>query len=314
MPVKGGWILSHHRSRSLLPILLLISFYECFAQHAGGESGLEDYLCENEADTFVAFKHGTSFDPSYKPPTDVLSIEDTKARDGIALYGYMARARNMKDEFVTPKGYILVLPGNQMTAQTLIPQLRTFSRHGYDTYVYDYRGYGRSQGRTAVRALIDDANSIVNHLSKLPYKTRNVYAVSAGAAIAVNGFDKNSQIDRIIFDGLPASISLHVKSKLAKLLNKTRDMTCPAELDPINRSLPPGRIYLLIVAGKDRILQRTQHELQQQRLVERARATGVCIVEQPNFGHPFQDEFTARRAEIAAGFYTAPGCPTFPAY
>jgi hypothetical protein len=279
---------------------------------------IESYTCEGEEEAFRVFKQGLPYEDAFQPSGDVLSV-DFSTEDGRILFGYMAKARDMHEVEVSPKGYVLLLPGNAMFAQHLIVAIRAFSRYGYDVYVYDYRGYGRSEGRSTVRALIKDARAIVSYLGRptanggRPYRKRNIYAVSAGAAIAINALDEESPIDRIVLDGTPASTSLDVRFLWLRLLY----MKCPTELDPVNRRMPLAARSMVVSGKRDPVLKKTQEPALQRRLLERAGAAGACIVEQRWFGHPFQDAFTIRRSEMAAEFFEAnldAGCPSFPVY
>ena len=61
-------------------------------------------------------------------------------RNGTSLAGYKLAAEN-------PTAYLLVAQGNAMLADQLVADLQTFRDRGWDVYIYDYRGYGQSQGR-----------------------------------------------------------------------------------------------------------------------------------------------------------------------
>ena len=70
-------------------------------------------------------------------------------RDGRSLGGYKLRA-------VAPWGYLLVAQGNAMLADQIIGELQFFRDFGLDIYIYDYRGYGLSEGKSRLKALISD--------------------------------------------------------------------------------------------------------------------------------------------------------------
>src|SRR4026209_765975 len=74
--------------------------------------------------------------------TKIQRVERLKfaTRDGLTLAGYKLAA-------VNPTAYLLVAQGNAMLADQLIADLQTFRDRGWDVYIYDYRGYGQSQGR-----------------------------------------------------------------------------------------------------------------------------------------------------------------------
>lgn len=81
-----------------------------------------------------------------------------KTRDGRTLGGYRLRHPD-------PRGYLLVVPGNAMLADQIAAELQFFRDLGLDVYVYDYRGYGLSSGRSRFAAIVGDTREIVAHLN-----------------------------------------------------------------------------------------------------------------------------------------------------
>ncbi len=83
----------------------------------------------------------------------------------------------------------------------------------------------------------------------------------------------------------------------------------------VNRPISFGKAGLMIVGGHDRVLRNTQSSARQEQLVAHARAEGLCVVQQPKFGHPFlNDEYEARRLGMVISFIAAEksgGCPEF---
>ena len=94
-------------------------------------------------------------------------------RDGRSLGGYKLRA-------VAPWGYLLVPQGNAMLADQIIGELQFFRNLGLDVYIYDYRGYGLSEGKSRLKALISDYQEIIRALNAQDYRRRFLYGISMG--------------------------------------------------------------------------------------------------------------------------------------
>jgi len=282
------------------------------------------YVCNNqkaETEAFEQFKKGAGgFDPNYTPPANIDSVSYTTS-DGKTMAGYMAKARGSTHFLAEPLGYILLLPGNAVYAQDLISEIRELSLLGYDVYVYDYRGYGRSAGPSTVAGIISDAKELIIRLNRSAteggrgYATHVIYGISAGGAIALNALDANSKIDRLILDGLPATMS--VKLRLYFEYLRVPILECPAELAPMNRAMFDSKRSLLIKGNQDVVLANTQYKRDQDRLLAKAKAAGVCVSVQPKFGHPLMDGLTSPRIQLIEKFLKADltqGCPSFPIY
>jgi alpha/beta superfamily hydrolase len=58
-----------------------------------------------------------------------------------------------------------VAPGNAMLADQIMGELQFFRDLGLDVYIFDYRGYGLSQGKSRLAALISDYREIIPWLN-----------------------------------------------------------------------------------------------------------------------------------------------------
>lgn len=80
-------------------------------------------------------------------------------RDGITLHGWRLFAKGEK------KGSILFFHGNGDNVSTQLPNTSWLPERGYDVYIVDYRGYGQSEGRAELDAVISDMESIIAFVS-----------------------------------------------------------------------------------------------------------------------------------------------------
>jgi len=198
-------------------------------------------------------------------------------RDGITLAGYKLAADN-------PKGYLLVAQGNAMLADQLVADLKPFRDRGWDVYIYDYRGYGNSQGKSRLAAIVDDYREIVAQLNSLGYKKRLLYGISMGGVILLNAVGKTDLYTRLVVDSSPARIS---------------NLGCPEQYDPVAH-LPIDGARMMIVSGaRDTVVPPGQMD----ELIRSARSRGAQIQQDPEFAHPYQDSSMAihrrRQREVA---------------
>jgi len=90
--------------------------------------------------------------------------EFIKAADGTELHGWKLFADTSDD--VTHAGSIIFFHGNGDNVSTQLPNTFWLVKHGYDLYVYDYRGYGKSQGVPDLDATIKDMDLMIGHTIK----------------------------------------------------------------------------------------------------------------------------------------------------
>ncbi len=83
------------------------------------------------------------------------------------------------------KGIILYFHGNKGSLERWGAIASSFTDYGYDVFVMDYRGYGKSTGVRKEKYLYDDALLCYNHIKKL-YSENNIilYGRSLGGTFA----------------------------------------------------------------------------------------------------------------------------------
>ena len=200
-------------------------------------------------------------------------------RDGITLAGYKLAADN-------PTAYLLVAQGNAMLADQLIADLQTFRDRGWDVYIYDYRGYGNSQGKSRLAAIVDDYGEIVAHLNTLGYTKRLLYGISMGGVILLNAVGTTNLYTRLVVDSSPARIS---------------NLGCPERYDPVIHLPADSERIMIISGGQDNVVPADQ----MQELLRTARSRGARILADPELAHPYQDASMAihrRRQQNLASF------------
>jgi pimeloyl-ACP methyl ester carboxylesterase len=200
-------------------------------------------------------------------------------RDGRTLAGYRLRD-------ASPHGYLLVAQGNAMLADQIMDELQYFRKLDVDVYVYDYRGYGLSQGNSRLSAIVADYREIAASLNAQPYRRRLLYGMSMGGVILLNAVGASGDYSALVIDSAPSRIS---------------PFGCPESYDPVHH-LPPDSSRIMIVGGeRDRVVRIAQVE----ELMRVAEGRGARVLRHRDLAHPFRDatrDIHQRRFQAVADF------------
>jgi alpha/beta superfamily hydrolase len=242
------------------------------AEQEDGAMKLEQSVCGLKEPFIFWLWSGMAGSPNADRLAGLRNIEDISftTKDNRILRGYKLKASGREGRLSSPKGYLLVMQGNAILADQIIDEFTYFSSAGFDVYVYDFRGYGRSDGKRRLKAIISDYVEILTALNSSDYEQKFVYAMSFGGIAFLDGFESHSKLDRIIVDSAPSRLS---------------DYGCPSEYDPVNH-LPEDCSQFLFIAGQnDRVIPPSMSR----ELVETARQRNALILRDAAFGHPFMD-------------------------
>jgi fermentation-respiration switch protein FrsA (DUF1100 family) len=138
-----------------------------------------------------------------------------KSPDGLVLRGWYFRARE-------ERGTILVCHGNVENISTHVKLDLWLIDEGYNLFIFDYRGYGKSQGAPGVKGIQLDAEAALETLLfVLPRGKQDnviVFGKSLGGAVAVylvaNSPYKN-RVKALILDSPFASYRMIAREKVA---------------------------------------------------------------------------------------------------
>jgi len=113
--------------------------------------------------------------------------------DGVTLHGWKINAENKT------AGNILFFHGNGDNVSTQLPNTFWLAKEGYDLYVYDYRGYGKSQGVPDLDNTISDLELMIEHaLKQLPEDEKLiVMGHSLGGSMAIYAVAHSAYRERI---------------------------------------------------------------------------------------------------------------------
>lgn len=159
--------------------------------------------------------------------------------DGVRLYGWLFRA-----ERGTPAASVIYFHGNGGNVSYCDWVGASLAERGFDVLLFDYRGYGRSEGEMAgERGLYADADAAYDFLTKergVPAGRVVLYGQSLGTAAAVDvaarrqcgalvvesGLSSASDMAGVIFPWLPRLVRGLTKNKLDSV-GKIARAGCP---------------------------------------------------------------------------------------
>lgn len=124
-----------------------------------------------------------------------------ESEDSIRLHGWKIHAINdhTSNHIADYKGTILFFHGNGDNVSTQLPNTYWLAEAGYDVYIFDYRGYGKSKGSATLDNTINDLELMIAHVIKqLPEDERLIIlGHSLGASMAIYSVANSAYRDRI---------------------------------------------------------------------------------------------------------------------
>lgn len=213
------------------------------------------------------------------PRVDGALVEPVSHRtaDGRLLHGFRLRP----DSSAARAGFVLVAQGNAMLADHLLYEIAALTAGGREVYIYDYRGYGASEGRPRLKAIVADYVQIAAALADSPGGPANFYGISFGGIVLSNVVGSGVNYARLVIDSSPARVSPY---------------GCPKRYDPVE-NLPADASGILLVRGE---LDTVVPPAATREFADVVQARGGQVVTRRDFAHPFMDfDFAARTARQA---------------
>lgn len=114
--------------------------------------------------------------------------------DGISLNGWLVKSPGAKST-------LLFFHGNAGNISHRLDKIALFYKLGINTFIIDYRGYGKSEGRPSEEGIYRDGRAAYDYLSRrLDLGAKKIaYGESLGCAVAVD-LGLHRQLDGIILD------------------------------------------------------------------------------------------------------------------
>lgn len=204
--------------------------------------------------------------PSLAARTKNSEAIEYKTSDGRILRGYKVKHA----EGVVGRGTLLLAQGNAMLADRLLWSLSSLTDAGIDVFVFDYRGYGQSEGRRRLKAIVRDYKEIYENLLPRGNGKRFLYGISFGGIVVSNVIGSGVEFDRAVIDSSPSRLSNH---------------GCNDNYDPVV-NLPIDASKIVVIAGEKDVVVRPVDSLELRAMTEQRGGKSIL---RANYAHPFQD-------------------------
>jgi uncharacterized protein len=188
------------------------------------------------------------------PEREGVRAEDVEFRsaDGSRLHGWFLPAKGIA------KGTVLHLHGNAANISNHLPLVSWLPARGFHVLMFDYRGFGRSEGKPTLDGVVEDAHAALAHLRTRPEVDASrlvVFGQSLGGATALRMLARDAAGMRLaVIDSAFASyrgIARDVTrgGVLAPVAAVAVNVLPPEERDPI-AALKSIRVPLIFVHGQ----------------------------------------------------------------
>ncbi|MGJ7528199.1 alpha/beta hydrolase [Variovorax sp. GB1P17] len=227
----------------------------------------------------------------YETP-DVLGLRyepvQFNSADGTRLSGWFLPATDRKNP-KEAKGTVVHFHGNAQNMSTHWRFVAWLPEHDYNVFVFDYRGYGESEGKPEPKGVFEDSNAALNHVrSRVDVDPERlfVFGQSLGGtnAIAVVGSGNRAGVKAAAIESTFYSYSAIANDKLSGAGLLVSDTYAASKFVAAISPIP----LLLIHGTADKVIPPTHS----QRLLADAREP-KRLIEVPGAGH--LEPMTAQR-------------------
>lgn len=117
------------------------------------------------------------------------------------------------------KGLIFVAHGNAQNLSSHFTAWIWLIEEGYEIFIFDYRGYGKSEGKIDLKGSIEDTFSALSYLEKSYEKEYFACGQSLGGSLLLNALDgrDNTMVKGVIIDSAFTGFADIVNDKLDSL-------------------------------------------------------------------------------------------------
>ncbi|MEW5892352.1 MAG: alpha/beta fold hydrolase [Pseudomonadota bacterium] len=282
--------------KSFIPrFLVALLFMTPYGQAMAAEpDSLEETVCGALMEPFAFWtwsRLAGKPDPTAAQRIPNAEALEHKTRDGRRLRGY-----RLKPLLGERRGTVLVAQGNAMLADQVLPELVLLAQAGLEVYVFDYRGYGQSEGKRRLKAMVSDYRELAERIRAASAGPHHLYGISFGGIVLLNVVGSGVGFDRAVIDSTPARLS---------------SFGCPERYDPVANLPQDAHRFLFLAGGRDSVVPLRMA----QELIDLARARGGRIELRPEWAHPFMDaDYAIHRArfEHIRDFLAGSGRPMAP--
>ena len=157
------------------------------------------------------------------------------AEDKTQLSGWLIP--NQSKKVKKSRGLVVLFHGNAQNISTHFANLAWVVKEGYDLFIWDYRGYGKSEGESTPDGIFQDSLAALDHVRKLSrnksYKKLILFGQSLGGVVLMRALEEDrfnktgdfvvldstfSSYQDIAFDRLKSSAVTFIFSPISYLL------------------------------------------------------------------------------------------------
>lgn len=180
-----------------------------------------------------------------------------KGQSNIKLHGWWFPSK------LESKAQVLFLHGNGENISTHSGLVYWLTQHQYDVFIFDYRGYGKSQGKAQIEGVLDDIQSAREYINSRKANNKKLFVIghSLGASMGIYNLAQHPQgVDGVILvspfsDYRQIARETMDKSWLTWLFQWPASLTISTEYNPIDYvSILPNIPKLFMYSETDKII------------------------------------------------------------
>ncbi len=194
------------------------------------------------------------------PATEGMSYHECRflSADGTSLHGWFIPASTVADSRQAV-GTVVHFHGNAQNITAHWHQVSWLPAHGFNVFVFDYRGYGASEGKPDAHGLAEDSCAALQYVRTLPQVDPArlvVFGQSLGGANAIVAVARSAagSVKAVAIESTFSSYSAMARQKLPPAASFMDDAEAP---DRVVASLSPTPI--LFMHGRDDTLIAPEH-------------------------------------------------------
>lgn len=181
--------------------------------------------------------------------------------DGLQLHGWHLLAQGKT------KGSVVFFHGNAENITTHIASIYWLPAQGFEVYIFDYRGYGRSQGLPSVEGVILDAVTVLDYVANSKSTDFVVFGQSLGCAVTLNAvaeFQHKERIKAVAVDSCFSGFREIAREKIADVwltwpFQFPLSLAFTSDHSPVDAIQSLSPIPLLIIHGNQDHIIPMQH-------------------------------------------------------
>ncbi|HIC43251.1 MAG TPA: alpha/beta fold hydrolase [Sulfurimonas sp.] len=114
------------------------------------------------------------------------------------------------------KGLVFVAHGNAQNLSSHFQGWLWLIDQGYEVFIFDYRGYGKSEGKSSIEGSIEDTKAALNYVDDVYEKPYVAIGQSLGGTMLLNAVEhrNNAKIKALVIDSTFMGFSHIVKEKM----------------------------------------------------------------------------------------------------